>query len=232
MTSAAHIEPTSEAAPEAAYDAARFASETGVDAAALTRLQRLVALLEEANEQVNLVSRASLSAVWQRHVFDSAQLLAFVPEGAVCFLDMGSGAGFPGLVLAALLHGRPALNITLAESLAKKCAFLERAAEAMELGDSVKIIRTRIEDLAPFRADVITARAVARLPLLLKYARRFAGPETVLIFPKGKGAEAELTEARRSWRIESSLHESRSEAGAQILTVQGFAPLGRSGGQK
>lgn len=232
MTSAAPSDIAPEAVPEAAYGAARFASETGADAAALKRLTRLVALLEETNAQVNLVSRASLSAVWQRHVFDSAQLLAFVPASAVRFLDMGSGAGFPGLVLAVLLHGRPGLSITLAESLAKKCAFLERAAEAMQLGDSVQIIRTRIEELAPFRADVITARAVARLPLLLKYARRFAGPETVLIFPKGKGAEAELTEARRSWRIEASLHESRSEAGAQILTVQGFAPLGRSGGQR
>src|SRR5262249_28258667 len=151
----------------------------------------------------------SLEDLWRRHFWDSAQLASFVPQEAKNLVDLGSGAGFPGLVLAELLRNR--VSVTLYEATAKKCAFLAAAARRVEI--PVIIRNARMEDAAPELFDVITARACAPLPKLLPYAWKFTGPNSVCLFLKGQNIGSELTEAHKSWkmkvrRISSQTHPS------------------------
>ncbi|MBU6299884.1 MAG: class I SAM-dependent methyltransferase [Alphaproteobacteria bacterium] len=134
-------------------------------------------------------------------------------------VDFGSGAGFPGLVLAVLLEGR--VKVTLFEATRKKAEFLRAAAE--RLGVKVHISNERIEHAVVERPfDAITSRACASLTVLLDYAQRFAGPETICLFPKGENADAELTEARRSWRIDLQRHPSLTSPFGVILEIRKF----------
>src|SRR5476651_488583 len=133
-----------------------FAAQTGVSRETLARLKAYADMLADWNERHNLVARSTLPDLWQRHFWDSAQLAPLIPETARTLADLGSGAGFPGLVLAAL---RPELAVTLFEATTKKCAFLAAAAERMGL--SVTIENARLEDLPPRTYDVVTARALA-----------------------------------------------------------------------
>jgi len=174
-----------------------FAAKTGVSRETLARLKAYAGLLEDWNSRHNLVSKSSLADMWRRHFWDSAQLAPLVPESAKSLADLGSGAGFPGLVLAELLRNRVA--VTLHEATAKKCAFLTTAAERMAL--PVTIVNARMEDLAPQPYDVVTARACAPLPRLLDYAQKFLGPDSVCLFLKGQNVGSELTEAHKSWRM-------------------------------
>jgi 16S rRNA (guanine527-N7)-methyltransferase len=174
-----------------------FAARTGVSRETLQRLKVYAALLQEWNSRHNLVSRGSLGDMWRRHFWDSAQLAPFVPPEAKTLADLGSGAGFPGLVLAELLRNRVSVN--LHEATAKKCDFLVAAAEKMGL--SVTIANARMEDLPPRPYDVVTARACAPLPRLLDYAQKFLGPDSVCLFLKGQNVGSELTEAHKSWRM-------------------------------
>ena len=142
------------------------------------------------NARHNLVAKSTLPDLWPRHMWDSAQLAALIPPEAKTLADLGSGAGFPGLVLAAL---RPDLAVTLHEATTKKCAFLQAAAERMAL--HVTIENARMEDQPHKAFDVVTARACAPLPQLLDYAYRFTGPNSVCLFLKGQNVGSELTEA-------------------------------------
>lgn len=153
----------------------------------MERLQRYAEALERWQKRINLVSRATLSDLWRRHMLDSAQLLPLIPVRATRLTDLGSGAGFPGLVLAIL--GVP--EVHLVECDARKCTFLREAARLTNT-KNVTVHNRRVEEMPPETFDVVTARALARLPELLRLARRFAGPETVLLFPKGRGIAEEL----------------------------------------
>ena len=213
-------------APEP-LSAEAFQGLAGIDDAAMVRLRIYAQTLTDWNARMNLVSPGSLADLWRRHMLDSAQLAALVPAGAKRLIDIGSGAGFPGLVLAALLGPRVGLETILIESIEKKCAFLRAAAEAMGIAAHVRVLRGRAEDGGVSRADVVTARAGAPLDTLLGYAARLVRPGGICLFPKGRTAADELTAARRSWTIEASTIPSQSDPAGSIVAVHSFAPKGR-----
>jgi len=196
-----------------------FASQTGVSRETLARLKTYADMLLDWNERHNLVARSTLPDLWQRHFWDSAQLAPLVPDTAKTLADLGSGAGFPGLVLAAM---RPELAVTLHEATTKKCAFLQAAADRMGL--RVAIENARMEDLPPRPFDVVTARACAPLPQLLEYAHRFMSPNSVCLFLKGQNVGSELTEAAKYWNIEVSQVPSQTDPSGAIVTVRELGP--------
>jgi len=195
-----------------------FAKAANVSRETLARLKAYVGLLTGWNARHNLVSKNSLEDVWQRHVWDSAQLMRFVPESANNLVDLGSGAGFPGLVLAAMLRERQGFKTVLYESIAKKCAFLIAAAERMQI--AVDVRNARMEEARPEPFDLVTARACAPLTKLLGYARPFQGSKTASLFLKGQNVEAELTEARTSWKLNAVRHESLTDPSGVILEIR------------
>jgi 16S rRNA (guanine527-N7)-methyltransferase len=195
-----------------------FATASGVSRETLSRLKAYVGLLQDWNARHNLVSEASLADVWQRHIWDSAQLARYIPEGAQTLADLGSGAGFPGLVLAELLRDRT--QVTLFESTAKKCAFLEAVRERLGLNSKIRNERMEASVQAPF--DVVTARACAPLEKLLGYAQNFTRPGSVCLFLKGQNLAVELTQARKSWKIEALEHQSLSDASGRVLEIREF----------
>lgn len=164
----------------------------------------------------NLVSQTTLADVWHRHMWDSAQLVPFIPAEATTLADLGSGAGFPGLVLAVLLRDR--LKVRLYEATTKKADFLSSV--AARLGLNVEVCNARIEAAEAKKADVITARAFAPLPQLLAYAHRFQGPKTVCLFLKGQSHTAELTEARRTWNMNIQKHPSQTHPLGVVLEIR------------
>lgn len=202
-----------------------FQARTGCDTAALARLETYAALLAKWQKAINLVAPKTLPDLWARHFLDSAQLLPLAPKGAKRWLDLGSGGGFPGLVIAAL--GFP--DVQLVESDQRKSTFLIEAARAMGL--AVKVHTARIEVLDPAQIggiDVISARALAPLPDLLPLAARFCGPGTVLLLPKGRQAQDELTGLERYWTMKKLEQlPSATDPEARILRIEGLAPAGR-----
>lgn len=193
-----------------------FATATGVSRETLDRLKAYAAILEKWQKAINLVGPSTLPDLWQRHFLDSAQLYTLAPAEARVWVDLGSGAGFPGLVLAIL--GAPEMH--LVESDGRKMAFLSEAARAT--GTKVHFHRSRIEALKPFPADVVSARALAALDKLVGYARPFCHSGTVMLFPKGVDAEAELTTAAKNWKMAPQRVQSRSDAGGVILKFTGI----------
>ena len=196
-----------------------FAAQSGVSRETLARLETYADLLTDWNTRHNLVAKSTLPDLWHRHIWDSAQLAALLPAEARTLADLGSGAGFPGLVLAAL---RPDLSVTLHEATTKKCAFLQAAADRMGL--KVAIENARMEDLPRQAFDVVTARAVAPLPLLLQYAHNFLGFGGVCLFLKGQNVEAELTEATKYWNMKTSQTSSLTDPSGAIVTVRELGP--------
>jgi 16S rRNA (guanine527-N7)-methyltransferase len=183
----------------------------------LVRLDAFVALLRAENERHNLVSRASLATIWSRHIADSAQLVRFAPSAASTWLDLGSGAGFPGLVVA-LLH--PARTM-MVESRRLRADFLRRAAVLMGLDNKVEIAVARAESLAERPFDVISARAFAPLDHLLAVGTRFSTEKTIWILPKGRGAQTELEACRASWQGDFRLEPSLTDPDAHIVVAKG-----------
>ena len=227
---------------------ADFAAAFGVSRETVARLETYEALLRQWQKAVNLVAARTLEAVWQRHFADSAQLVELAPPGARSWLDLGSGAGFPGLVVAILLAephrsglpmappcpGEPTVSapqpgsgrVTLIESDSRKVAFLGTVAR--QTGIAVDILSTRIETcttqsrVAP--PDVVTARALAPLDKLLSLAAPFLSPRTVGLFLKGREAAKEVEAARKAWTFNSALIPSSTEAEAHIVRVSTLEP--------
>jgi 16S rRNA (guanine527-N7)-methyltransferase len=200
-------------------DAAGFAATAGATAQQLADLEALRTLLADWNERMNLVSAASLAEFWPRHAFDSAQLIDLAPA-ARTWVDIGAGAGFPGLVIAILLKETAGAKVWLVESMAKRCRFLDAAVAALDLPAGV--VHARAEDLK-LTAEVVTARAVAPLVRLLGYAQPFLARGAVGLFMKGRGVEAEIAEARKAWRFRCEAIQSRSDPDGRILKVEGLA---------
>ena len=200
-------------------DGSSFAARTGATAAQVADLERLRALLADWNGRINLVSAASLAEFWPRHAFDSAQLRPLAPD-ARTWVDIGAGAGFPGLVLAILLKGAPGVRVHLVESQAKRCRFLAEAVERLAL--PAEVHNARAEDLT-LPADVVTARAVAPLGRLLGFARPFFAKGAVGLFFKSEGVEAEIAEAREAWRFTCNITPSASDPRGRILKLEGLA---------
>ena len=192
--------------------------DPGVSRETLGRLETMVEVLLRWQKTINLVGRATLDDVWTRHILDSAQLAPLIPK-ARTLADLGSGAGFPGLVLAAL---RPKLDVTLIESDARKSAYLGEAARRMGLPKQPKIVISRIEVAPPAGADVVTARALAPLGQLLAWAAPHKSDPAICLFHKGKGWQAELTEAMKDWEIECTPQASVTDRDAVILRIGSY----------
>lgn len=186
------------------------------------RLQTYEALIRAWNPRINLVSASTLAALWTRHFGDSAQLFSLAPENARLWADLGSGGGFPGLVIAILAaEARPTLSVTLVESDQRKAAFLATAART--LGLSVVVRAERIETLPPLGADVLSARALAPLDTLLGYAERHLAPGGVALFPKGATVDAELAHALEHWRFSYQKEPSKTAADGVVLIIGGIS---------
>jgi 16S rRNA (guanine527-N7)-methyltransferase len=191
-----------------------FAELVPVSRETLSRLEAYADLLIRWSARINLVGRDTLPDLWQRHILDSAQLRRFVPDSAQNLIDLGSGAGFPGLVLAIL--GVPGVELVEADS--RKSAFLREAARVT--GAEVTIRPCRIQAVPPHALDVVTARACAPLPRLLDFARPFLAPHTVCLFPKGERFAEELTPAREGWTMRVSVEQSLSDRRGVVLRLE------------
>lgn len=201
------------------YGPLDFARDSGVARETLERCYTFVKMLTGRNEQLNLVAPSTIPDVWRRHLWDSAQLARLIPRPAKTLIDLGSGAGFPGLLLAILC---PNLDVHLVDSTQKKCRFLEEVAEAT--GTAVTVHWARAEDLSDLRADVVTARAVAPLKRLFPLAWPFFKAGTVGLFLKGKALNDELTLAAKSWKLDATPIPSRSDPSGTVLRVTGLSP--------
>jgi 16S rRNA (guanine527-N7)-methyltransferase len=186
----------------------------GVSRGTLDRLADFVELLKAENERHNLVSRASLDDVWSRHILDSPSLL--LGSKRKTWLDLGTGAGFPGLVVAAI-HSA---EVTMVESRPLRVEFLTRAAELLGLPATTRILSTKVERLPDAAYDVISARAFAPLDRLLALAERFAAPETRWVLPKGRNAQAELDTIRATWQGTFHVEQSLTDAEAGIIVAR------------
>lgn len=184
----------------------------------LDRLDRLVALVVDEQARQNLVSGATLPDIWTRHVLDSAQLLFHVEQRAGTWLDVGSGAGFPGLVVAILSD----FQVTLAEPRRLRAEFLARAAEKLGLGDRVAVRQAKAEAVTG-RFGFVSARAVAPVAALFAAAAHLAGPGTAWLLPKGRSAEEELASARETWQGAFRLVPSVTDPEAAILLASNVA---------
>lgn len=191
-----------------------FQAATNVSRETLERLETYAALLRKWQGAINLVSRDSLGDLWRRHMLDSVQLRPLLPAATHVLVDLGSGAGFPGLVLAVL--GVPEVHLFKSDS--RKCSFLREVART--LGVTVEIHNLRIEKSAPLAADVVTARALAPLSDLLDLAERFLSPHSICLFLKGRGVDEELTRARESWNMTVTCQTSTSDPSGTILRLE------------
>lgn len=184
--------------------------------AQMADLETLIERLTAANAVMNLIGPDTLPDVWNRHIFDSAQLLDLAPEAAT-WADLGAGAGFPGLVLAILLKDRADSHVWLIDSLGKRCRFLQEIVDALSLRATV--INGRAEEQR-IKVDVVTARALAPMDRLLGYAQPYLQRGAQGLFLKGEKAEVELLEARKVWQFDSTLSVSRSDPRGRIVSVR------------
>lgn len=244
-------------APPERFGPAEFEAASNVSRETLARLKLFVSLLEDWNARINLVSAASLPDLWRRHVWDCAQLAAFIPPEARSLVDLGSGAGFPGIVLAAMLQkaGTPPSPLPgSAGELSREARADERRRTEGEtlppfrvvlyesiakkcrfleeashrLGLKVEIRNARIEEARPEPFDIVTARACAPLTKLLDYARPFQGKNTRCLFLKGQSVGSELTEAGKSWTMTVEQHKSRSDPSGVILDIRELRHVARN----
>ena len=202
-----------------------FAALTGVSRETLLRLDAYAGLLVQWAARINLVGGSTLDDPWRRHFLDSAQLFPLIPAGACSLIDLGSGAGFPGLALAIM----GVTGVELVESDARKCAFLREAARVAAA--PVTIRNARIEAVPPHEVAVVTARGLAPLDRILAYCQKFIGPDTVCLFPKGEQAGQEVEVAKQSWEFDVASHASRTDPRGVILCLSGVRRRERTGGR-
>ena len=207
-------------APDLTADRARALELTPVSRETAERLDRFVELLLPWAQKINLIARSTLPTIWTRHVADSLQLLPLAPD-AKCWIDLGSGAGFPGLVIACALADRAGAVVHLIESTGKKAAFLREAVNQIRLPAVVHAVR--IEDFVKnFKGqpDVVCARALAPLDELLTLAQPLLKTGAQGLFPKGQDVEGELTQASKYWNIDAELIPSKTSAEGRIVVVR------------
>lgn len=200
-------------------DAAAFQRLAGASDAQIADLTRFEALLAEWNAVMNLVGPASMAAYWNRHAWDSAQLLSFAPQ-ARTWADLGAGAGLPGVVLAILLKGVEGAKVHLVESMAKRCRFLEAVSRELDL--PVEIHNARAESLN-LKVQVVTARACAPLPRLLEFSQPYFKRGAVAWFLKGQEVATEIAEAKKTWAFESDVRRSQSDPRGHVVQIKGLS---------
>lgn len=184
-------------------------------------LDRFATLVRTESERQNLISASTSSSLWERHILDSAQLVRFEPRDGASWLDIGSGAGFPGLVIAALVTG----PVVLVEPRRLRAEFLERAAADLGLGSRVSVAAARAEKVTG-RFDVLTARAVARLDRLLAISTHLSTRNSIWILPKGQRAQSELVEAGRNWHCDATTVPSLTDPESRILLLRNVKARG------
>lgn len=196
--------------------------ELNVSRETFERLSTYVALLKKWNPRINLVSRSSIDDVWSRHIMDSVQLFSLAPKPCKIWADLGSGGGFPGLVIAimAMEAGSPT-EVVLVESDQRKSAFLRTVIR--ETGAPARVITGRIEDIKSLTADILSARALADLSGLLAFAQRHLAPNGTALFPKGVQWEKEVSNAQTQWNFDYEVVKSQTEDGPVILSVTGVS---------
>lgn len=195
-------------------DEARAWATARFDAAAMDRLDGLAAIVVDESERQNLIARSTLASIWTRHIVDSLQLVALGPEGL--WLDIGTGAGFPGLAIAAAEAQRPMM---LVEPRRLRADFLREAAKKLEL-TNVTVVGAKVEAVRE-RARVISARAVSRIDGLFGSAVQCAHKETVWLLPKGRNADEEVAEARRTWHGVFHVEQSITSPDSAIVIARG-----------
>jgi 16S rRNA (guanine527-N7)-methyltransferase len=193
-----------------------FLHRIGVTEARRADIETYRLMLAGANETMNLVGPSTMGDFQSRHFIDSAQLLWFSPD-TLTWADLGSGAGLPGLVMAILLKGRPGARVHLVESMAKRCRFLSEVVEALDL--PAEVHNARAESLK-LKVEMVTARACAPLVRLLGYARPFLDRGARGLFMKGAEVEAEIAEARQSWRFSARMDVSLSDPRGRLLWIE------------
>ena len=193
-----------------------FRARSNASAKQIADLEAFRLRLVETNAVMNLVGPDSLPDFWNRHVWDSAQLLDLAPE-AKTWADLGAGAGFPGLVLSIMLKGREGAHVWLIDSLAKRCRFLQEVVNALSLPATVIVGRAEAQSVT---CDIVTARAVAPMDKLLGYAQPYFQRGAQGLFLKGERAESELIEAWKSWHFEAELAPSQSDVRGRIVTIR------------
>ena len=207
------------------YTRADFAAEPDVDTEILGAFEIWHDLLVQWNRRINLVGPRTLEAFWQRHALDSWQLAALVPDGTQTAIDLGSGAGFPGLAVGLELRRRGAGRVTLVESAGKKANFLRTVAR--ELGLPVVVNQGRAERMNEAKYDLVTARAFAPLSRLLEYAHPFWGQGTTALLPKGETISSELVAAEKDgWTFSSETIASRSDPNGNVLIIRNLSRTG------
>lgn len=203
-------------------DEARAAVIHTVPRETVERLEQLIAMVQEEMAHQNLIAASTADHMWTRHILDSAQLLDLAPETVARWLDLGSGAGFPGMVIAIM---RPDVSVTLVESRRKRIDFLRSMIERLVLDDRVSVAGQRLETLTPSRYDVISARAFAPLDRLLPLAKPFADEKTLWLLPKGRSAASELEAVTGTWQGVFNIVPSMTDTDAAIIVASGVTPV-------
>lgn len=196
-----------------------LSAEFDVPRETLDEIDRFVVFLREECAGQNLVSRSTLDQIWSRHILDSVQLLSFAPTPSA-WLDLGTGAGFPGLIVGLLQTG----TTTLVEERRLRIDFLNRAVALLGAGGRINVAGRRAERLPEAKYDVISARAFAPLTRLFELSHRFSTEKSRWVLPKGRNAQSELEEAKSSWQGEFRLEPSRTSEDAYILIAEKVRP--------
>ena len=197
------------------WDAFNVSRET------MEKLDKYASLLEKWNPAINLVSKSTISMLWQRHFHDSAQIYRFRMENTQHWVDLGSGGGFPALVLSILaLEYNPSDKFTLVESDVRKAAFLQTVIR--ELALNAVVIAERIEKISPTNADILTARALSSLDKLLEHAKVHLNPNGIAVFPKGDSYRKEIEDAFGRWNFELEEFTSKTNPNGAILKIGGI----------
>lgn len=198
------------------FGAEAFRSATDASDRAMADMELYLELLTDWSGRMNLVGPSALRSFWPRHALDSAQLLSLAPD-AHRWVDIGTGAGLPGIVLAILGRDRPGMAVQLVESLTKRVVFLREVVFRLELPATIH--HARAEALRMSETEVVTARAVAPLPRLLEHTAHLFSPGSTGLFLKGRNVEAEVEEALQNWRFHYALSPSQSDPEGRILRV-------------
>ncbi len=191
----------------------------------IQKLKDFVAILREWNEKMNLVSKKSMDDVWERHVLDSLQLIEYLPTAVKSLIDIGSGAGFPGVVLAIAMQEKfSAAQITLVESITKKTVYLNDVCRKLDL-NNIKVENNRVENIVFKDVDVITARAVAALDILCGYAYKIGNKQTEMLLLKGQSYAQEDAAAKQKWRYEAEVFPNKYAEGGVIMKLRNLRKL-------
>lgn len=194
-------------------------SQYNVSRETVLKLEAFAALLKEWNQKMNLISRNSLEVLWERHILDSAQLIKYIPESAENILDIGSGAGFPAIVLAILLQEKkPAMKLVLVESITKKTVYLNDVCSKLGLSNVV-VRNARIENMLIDKPDVVTARAVASLNVLCGYLQKISKKNTESLFLKGRSYKEEVKEAQKFWKFKMKVYANKYCEDGVVLQI-------------